>query len=78
MKDLNIDPTKIYTGTIDATPGVLPLIKSGEIRWRSTRLQASTRRSRAHYLGRRTSRTATALPKVGETVKAGELDLNTK
>jgi len=77
MKDLNIDATKVYTVTIDATPGVLALIKSGDIRMALDQAPAFYTAIAAHYLVAYLKNGDAALPKVGDTINAQDLKLST-
>ena len=77
MKDLNIDPTKVYTVTIDATPGVLTLIKNGDIRMALDQAPAFYTAIAAHYLVAYLKNGDAALPKVGDTINAQDLKLST-
>jgi len=78
MKDLNIDPRQVDTVTIDATPSVLPMIKSGDIRMALDQAPGFYTAIAAHYLVAYLEKGDAALPKVGETIKASDLNLNTK
>ncbi|HTP27426.1 MAG TPA: sugar ABC transporter substrate-binding protein [Anaeromyxobacteraceae bacterium] len=78
MKDLNIDPLKVYTVSIDATPEVLTMIKSGEIRMALDQPPGFYTAIATHYLAAYLAKGEKALPKVGETITAKELNLNTR
>ncbi|HUI72479.1 MAG TPA: sugar ABC transporter substrate-binding protein [Spirochaetia bacterium] len=77
MKDLNIDPAKVYTVTIDATPSVLPLIKSGEIQMALDQAPGFYTAIAEHYLVAYLKKGDAGLPKVGTTVTASDLNLST-
>lgn len=77
MKDLAIDPTKVYTVTIDATPSVLPLIKNGDIKVALDQAPAFYTAIAAHYLVAYLQKGDAALPKVGDTITASDLKLST-
>ncbi len=77
MKDLSIDTSKIYTVTIDATPGVLAKIKTGDIRMALDQPPGFYTAIAEHYLVAYLKGGDAALPKVGQTVNASDLNLNT-
>jgi ABC-type sugar transport system substrate-binding protein len=77
MKDLAIDPTKVFTVTIDATPGVLTMIKSGDIQMALDQAPGFYTAIAAHYLVQYLERGDSALPKVGDTITAKDLTLST-
>ncbi|HVP19662.1 MAG TPA: sugar ABC transporter substrate-binding protein [Spirochaetia bacterium] len=77
MKDLNIDPTKVYTVTIDATPSVLPLIRDGDIRMALDQAPAFYTAIAAHYLVEYLKKGDAGLPKVGDTITGQDLNLST-
>ncbi|HVO21453.1 MAG TPA: sugar ABC transporter substrate-binding protein [Anaeromyxobacter sp.] len=78
MRDLNIDPSKVYTITIDATPGVLPLIRSGDIRMALDQPPAYYTAIAAHYLTAYLREGEAALPREGQTIDASALHLDTQ
>jgi len=77
MKDLGISPRNVYTVTIDATPGVLTLIKSGEIQMALDQAPGFYTAIAEHYLVQYLKKGEAALPKVGDTVSASDLNLAT-
>jgi len=77
MKDLSIDPSKVFTVTIDATPGVLAMIKSGDIRMALDQAPGFYTAIAAHYLVEYLRNGQAGLPKVGDTIKGSDLTLST-
>jgi ribose transport system substrate-binding protein len=77
MKDLGIDPSKVFTATIDATPGVLALIKTGDIRMALDQAPGFYTAIAAHYLAEYLTKGDAGLPKVGDTVTSSDLNLST-
>jgi ribose transport system substrate-binding protein len=77
MKELSIDPSSVYTVTIDATPGVLTMIKSGEIKMALDQAPGFYTAIAAHYLAEYLQKGESALPKEGETITASSLHLST-
>ncbi len=78
MKDLGINPANVYTVTIDATPSVLQLIKSGDITMALDQAPGFYTAIAEHYLVEYLKKGDAGLPKEGDTVNASDLDLNTK
>jgi ABC-type sugar transport system substrate-binding protein len=77
MKDLGMDTSKVYTVTIDAVPGVISMIKSGKINAALDQPAGFYVPIAEHYLVNYLKEGDKALPKVGETVTAKDLNLNT-
>jgi ABC-type sugar transport system substrate-binding protein len=76
LKDLGRDPARIYTATIDATPRVLQLIREGDIQMALGQTPGFYSAIAAHYLVQYLEHGRTGLPRVGETIAAGNLDLS--
>lgn len=77
MQDLGIDPTKVFTATIDATPCVINMINQGYIHEALDQPAGFYVPIAMHYLVAYIQNGASALPKAGTTVTGSELDLNT-
>ncbi len=77
MQDLGIDPTKVFTATIDATPCVINLINKGFIQEALDQPAGFYVPLAMHYLVAYIQNGPSALPKAGTTVTGSELDLNT-
>jgi len=77
MKDLKIDAKRVYTVTIDATPDVLSLIKSGEIKVALAQALEYCAAIAAHYMVEYLKKGDAGLPKVGQTITAQDLKLST-
>ena len=77
IKDLGMDPTKIYTVTIDATPGALQLTKEGLIQVCLDQAAGFYVPIAEYYLVQYLKHGDAGLPKAGETIDASQLNLNT-
>ncbi len=77
MKSLGIDPHKVFSVTIDATPGVLNNIKAGEVAMALDQAPGFYTAIAAYYLVKYLQEGESALPKVGETITADQLNLST-
>ncbi|MFW6138181.1 MAG: sugar ABC transporter substrate-binding protein [Spirochaetota bacterium] len=77
MKDLGLDPTKIYVATIDAMPAVIDRIKKDEIDICLDQPCPFYNPIAVHYLVRYLEEGEAALPEVGQTITADEIELST-
>jgi ribose transport system substrate-binding protein len=77
MKDLGMDASKVYTVTIDAVPGVIKMIKSGQIDAALDQPAGFYVPIAEYYLVKYLKDGNKALPKEGETITAKDLNLNT-
>jgi ribose transport system substrate-binding protein len=77
MKDLGIDSRAVYTAAIDATPEVLSLVKSGDIREALDQDPAFTIAIAAYYCVQYLKMGEAGLPKAGDIVNARDLSMNT-
>jgi ribose transport system substrate-binding protein len=75
MKDLGMDTSKVYTVTIDAVPGVIKMIKAGQIDAALDQPAGFYVPIAEYYLVKYLKEGDKALPKEGETVT--DLNLNT-
>ncbi len=76
MKDLSIDTAKVYTVTIDATPSVLTMLRSGDIQLALDQPPGFYTALATHYLVAYLRNGKSALPKAGQTIKVSDLNLN--
>jgi len=76
MKDLGLDPTKIFVATIDANPAVLHKIKAGEITVAVDQPCPFYNPIAVYYMAKYLEEGANALPKVGTTVTADDIDIS--
>jgi len=76
MKDLGLDPTKIFVATIDANPAVLHKIKAGEITVAVDQPCPFYNPIAVYYMAKYLEEGESALPKVGTTVTADEIDIS--
>jgi ribose transport system substrate-binding protein len=77
MKALGIDPSKVFSVTIDATPGVLVNIKAGEVAMALDQAPGFYTAIAAYYLAKYVEEGESALPKEGQTITASELNVST-
>ncbi len=77
MQDLGIDPTKVYTATVDATPDVIDNLKKGYISIALDQAAGFYVPIAEYYLVQYLKNGDAGLPKVGTTVNASDLNLNT-
>ncbi|NQS88875.1 sugar ABC transporter substrate-binding protein [Patescibacteria group bacterium] len=78
MKDLGMDPTKIFIATIDANPGVLNRIRTGEIDVAVDQPCPFYNPIAVYYLVKYLEEGESALPKVGEVISAEDIDISGK
>jgi len=78
MKDLGLDPTKIFIGTIDADPAVLDKIRAGEITIAVDQPCPFYNPIATYYMAKYLEEGESALPKVGTTVTAEDIDISGK
>jgi len=76
MKDLGLDPTKIFIGTIDADPAVLDKIRAGEITIAVDQPCPFYNPIATYYMAKYLEEGESALPKVGTTVTADDIDIS--
>ncbi len=75
LKDLGLNPAAVSIMTIDATPRVLDLIRSGDIQAAAGQTPGFYSAIAAHYLVEYLKHGPAALPRVGQTVDAQSLEL---
>jgi ribose transport system substrate-binding protein len=78
MKDLGLDPTKIFIATIDANPEVLDKIRAGEITVAVDQPCPFYNPIAVYYLQKYLEEGESALPKVGTTVTADDINISGK
>ena len=78
MKDLGLDPTKIFVATIDANPAVLHKIRAGEITVAVDQPCPFYNPIAVYYMEKYLEEGESALPKVGTTVTADDIDISGK
>jgi ABC-type sugar transport system substrate-binding protein len=78
MKDLGLDPTKIFVATIDASPEVLDKIRAGEIRVAVDQPCPFYNPIAVYYMQKYLEEGESALPKVGTTVTADDINISGK
>ncbi|GAI61489.1 unnamed protein product [marine sediment metagenome] len=76
MKDLGLDPTKIFVATIDANPAVLHKIRAGEITVAVDQPCPFYNPIAVYYMAKYLEEGESALPKVGTTVTADDIDIS--
>jgi len=76
MKDLGIDPTKIFVATIDANPGVLNRIRTGEVDIAVDQPCPFYNPIAVYYMAKYLEEGESALPKEGEIVTAEDIDIS--
>jgi ribose transport system substrate-binding protein len=78
MKELGLDPTKIFVATIDANPEVLDKIRAGEIKVAVDQPCPFYNPIAVYYLVKYLEEGESALPKVGTTVTADDINISGK
>jgi len=76
MKDLGLDPTKIFVATIDASPAVLDKIRAGEITIAVDQPCPFYNPIAVYYMAKYLEEGESALPKAGTTVTADDIDIS--
>ncbi len=76
MKDLGLDPTKIFVATIDANPAVLHKIRAGEITVAVDQPCPFYNPIAVYYMAKYLEEGESALPKIGTTVTADDIDIS--
>jgi ribose transport system substrate-binding protein len=78
MKELGLDPTKIFVATIDANPEVLDKIRAGEIRIAVDQPCPFYTPIAVYYMRKYLEEGESALPKAGTTVTADDINISGK